>query len=234
MFGSSNSHADQLHPHRVDAAWLMTECANRFLAALDANQRGKATFPFDTDERMNWHFIPRERKGLPLREMTPYQKHLASGLLAAGLSQTGYIKAVTIMSLEDVLRIMERDSGYIRNPEKYYFSVFGAPSEHGTWGYRVEGHHFSQNYTLVNGRVIDAPSFFGSNPAEVRQGPRQGLRTLAREDDLGFELIGNLDEQQWKVAIVDSTAYADILTAASRKAALQGQPSPSALRKRMW
>jgi Protein of unknown function (DUF3500) len=189
MFGSSDSHAAQLHPDRMDAALLMAECANRFLAALDANQRGKATFPFDTDERMNWHFIPRERKGLSLREMTPYQKHLASALLAAGLSQTGYIKAVTIMSLEDVLRIMERDSGDIRNPEKYYFSVFGAPSENGTWGYRVEGHHFSQNYTLVNGRVIDAPSFFGSNPAEVRQGPRKGLRTLAGEDDLGFGLL---------------------------------------------
>ena len=225
MFGSSDSHADQIHPHSADAASLMAECANRFLAALGVNQRGKATFPFDTDERMNWHFIPKERKGLPLREMNAYQKHLASALLAAGLSQTGYIKAVTIMSLEDVLRIMERDGGDIRNPEKYYFSIFGTPSENGTWGYRVEGHHFSQNYTLVNGRVIDAPSFFGSNPGEVRQGPRKGLRTLAGEDDLGFELIRDLDEQQRKVAIVDSAAYADILTAASRKAALQGQPS---------
>ena len=203
----------------------MTECAKRFLAALDAGQRGKATFPFDTDERMNWHFIPKERKGLPLREMRPYQKHLASALLAAGLSQTGYIKAVTIMSLEEVLKIMENDSGENRNPEKYYFSVFGTPSDSGTWGYRVEGHHLSQNYTVVNGKVVDGPSFFGSNPAEVRQGPRKGLRTLAGEDDLGIELIHLFDEHQQKVAIVDPTAYKEILTAASRKAALQGQPS---------
>ena len=235
ILGSNLSHADQAHAHDVQAASLMTECANRFLAALDANQRGKATFPFDTDERMNWHFIPnvsdigvdalKERKGLPLREMTPYQKHLASALLAAGLSQTGYIKAVTIMSLEDVLKIMENDIGERRNPEKYYFSVFGTPSDNGAWGYRVEGHHFSQNYTMVNGQVIDGPSFFGANPAEVRQGPRKGLRTLAKEDDLGIELIHALDEQQQKVAIVDPTAYKEILTAASRKAALQGQPS---------
>jgi hypothetical protein len=225
MLGSGHGHADQIHPHHVHAASLMTECANRFLAALDSNQRGKATFPFDADERMNWHFIPKERNGLPLREMTPYQKHLASSLLAAGLSQTGYIKAVTIMSLEDVLKIMEKDDGESRNPEKYYFSVFGTPSDGGTWGYRVEGHHLSQNYTVVNGKVVDAPSFFGSNPAEVRQGPRKGLRTLAGEDDLGIELIHTLDEQQQKVAIVDTSAYKDILTAASRKAALQGQPS---------
>jgi hypothetical protein len=225
ILGARDSHTDQIHPHHAHAAPLMTECANRFLGALDDNQRGRATFPFDSDERMNWHFIPKERKGLPLREMTPYQKHLASALLAAGLSQAGYIKAVTIMSLEDVLRVIEKDDGERRNPEKYYFSVFGTPSNHGTWGYRVEGHHFSQNYTVANGKVIDGPSFFGANPAEVRQGTRKGLRTLSGEDDLGIELVHNLDEQQQKVAIVDPNAYKDILTAASRKAALQGQPS---------
>ena len=225
MLDSGHSHADQMHAHHVHAASLMSECANRFLAALDANQRGKATFPFDTDERMNWHFIPKEREGLPLLDMTPYQKHLAGALLAAGLSQTGYIKAVTIMSLEDVLKLIENGSGEHRNPEKYYFSVFGTPSDNAAWGYRVEGHHLSQNYTVVNGNVIDGPSFFGANPAEVRQGPRKGLRTLAGEDDLGIELIHALDEQQQKVAIVDPTAYKEILTAASRKAALQGQPS---------
>ena len=38
-----------------------------------------------------------------------------------------------------------------------------------------------------------------------------------------------LDEQQQKVAIVDPTAYKDILTAASRKAALQGSHPASPL-----
>jgi len=225
MLASSKGHGGQAHSHHTHAASLMTECANRFLGALDPDQRGKATFPFDTDERMNWHYIPKERKGLALRDMTPYQKHLASALLAAGLSQTGYIKAVTIMSLEEVLRLIENDSGERRNPEKYYFSVFGSPSDSAIWGYRVEGHHLSQNYTVVDGSVVGGPSFFGANPAEVRQGPRKGLRTLAGEDDLGTELIHALDEQQPKVAIVNPTAYEDILTAASRKAALQGQPS---------
>ena len=232
---TSGGAAEQSHPLHVHAVSLMTECANRLLAALDANQRGNATFPFDTDERTNWHFIPNNtriavdaltvRKGLPLREMSPYQKHLASALLAAGLSQTGYIKAVTIMSLEEVLRVMENDSGEHRNPDNYYFSIFGSPSDHGTWGYRVEGHHLSQNYTVVNGQAVSGPSFFGANPAEVRQGPRKGLRTLAREDDLGMELIHALDDQQRKVAIVNATAYPEILTAASRKAALRGEPS---------
>jgi hypothetical protein len=211
--------------HHVHAVSVMTETANRFLAALSSEQRAKATFQFSDEERMDWHFIPKDRKGLTLREMSPYQRHLASALLAAGLSQTGYVKAVTIMSLEDVLKALENDSGERRNPEKYHFTVFGTPSNTGTWGWRVEGHHLSQNYTVANGHAVDGPSFFGSNPAEVRQGPRKGLRTLAGEDDLGFEVIHALNEPQQKIAIVDPKAYSDILTAASRKAALQGQPS---------
>src|ERR1700756_2467064 len=121
--------------HHVHTVSVMTETANRFLAALSPEQRAKATFAFNDDERLNWHFIPKERKGLPLREMSPYQKHLASALLSTGLSQTGYIKAVTIMSLEDVLRMVENDNGERRNPEKY--SVFGTPSTTDPWGYRI-------------------------------------------------------------------------------------------------
>jgi len=158
-------------------------------------------------------------------DMASHQKHLATALLSAGLSQQGFMKAVTIMSLDDVLKIMEKDNGQRRNPEKYYFSIFGTPSDQGTWGYRVEGHHLSQNYTVLNGRVLDAPSFFGSNPAEVKQGPRAGLRTLFQEDDMGLAMIAVLDAEQKKVAIVDQTAYKDIITFNNRTAALNGQPS---------
>ncbi len=203
----------------------MSESANRFLASLTPEQRAKATFAFEDAERYKWFYVPIERKGLPLREMSPYQKHLASALLSAGLSQTGYIKAVTIMSLEDVLRMQENDSGERRNPEKYYFSIFGTPSDTGTWAYRVEGHHVSQNYTVAHGRVVDGPSFFGANPAEVRKGPRTGLRTLAAEEDLGRDVISALEPEQQKVAIVDAKAYPDVITTNSRKAAIAGQPS---------
>ena len=203
----------------------MTLAAQHFLASLTPEQRAQATFPFQDDERQNWHFIPKERKGLPLLDMHAAQKALAHALLAAGLSQQGYIKAVTIMSLEDVLRILENADPNDRNPEKYYFSVFGEPSDTGTWGYRVEGHHLSQNFTVVNGKVADTPSFFGANPAEVREGPRKGLRMLAAEEDLARDLLESLTPDQKKIAIVTDKAYNDILTMASRKAALEGQPS---------
>jgi hypothetical protein len=211
--------------HRLNSSSLMADTANRFLASLTPEQRTKATFAFEEDERQNWHFVPIERKGLALREMTPAQKHLATALLSAGLSQQGFFKAETVMSLEDVLHAIEHGTGPERDPEKYYFSIFGVPSADGTWGYRVEGHHLSQNYTVVGGHVAGAPSFFGANPAEVREGPRKGLRTLAAEEDLGRAVIQSLDPEQRKIAVVDKDAYKDILTFDSRQAALKGQPS---------
>lgn len=212
--------------NRTNSASIMTLAANHFLASLTPEQKAKAMFQMGDEERMHWFYVPIERKGLPLREMTPYQKELASALLASGLSQTGYIKAVTIMSLDDVLKMMEHDTPPgRRDPEKYYFSIFGTPSDNQAWGYRVEGHHLSQNYTVVNGHVVDAPSFFGDNPAEVRVGPRAGLRTLAAEEDLGREVITSLDPAQRKAAIVEGDVPKDILTTNSRKAALSGQPN---------
>lgn len=211
--------------YRVNSSTVMTLAAQHFLASLTPEQRAQATFPFQADERQNWHYIPKERKGLPLLDMQPHQKALAHALLAAGLSQQGYIRAVTIMSLEDVLRILENADPNYRNPQKYYFSIFGEPSDTGTWGYRVEGHHLSQNFTVVNGKIADTPSFFGANPAEVREGPRKGLRILGPEEDLARDLLESLTPEQKKIAIVTDKAFPDILTAASRKAALQGQPS---------
>ena len=210
---------------RFHSASIMTDSAKAFLASLSPEQRAQATFPMQDEERFDWHYIPKERKGLPLREMNSAQKQLAHALLAGGLSQRGYIKASTIMSLDEILRVMENGKGPRRDPDGYFFTIFGEPSETGVWGYRVEGHHLSQNFTIANGKVVDAPSFFGSNPAEVLDGPRKGLRILAREDDLGRDLIKSLTPDQKKIAIVSKEAPKEILTEASREAALKGQPS---------
>jgi len=216
---------------RMHSASVMADAANAFLASLTPEQHAQATFAFTADERLNWHFIPRVRKGLPLRDMTGEQKQLAHALLAAGLSQQGYIKASSIMSLDQVLKNMEGGKGPMRDPEGYFFSVFGEPSATGTWGYRIEGHHVSQNFTIVNGKVQGAPSFFGTNPAEILEGQRKGLRVLAREEDLARQLVKSLTADQKKTAVVSTEAPKDILTEASRKAALNGQPSGLAISK---
>src|SRR3989440_12010115 len=197
------------------AAEDMAAAATKFLASLDAAQKAKATFDFKGDERSNWHFIPKERKGLTIKEMAPEQRKLARALLASGLSQEGYGKATNIMSLEPVLYELEGASRkFPRDPELYHFFIFGQPGSKETWGWRLEGHHVSVNYTIVKGEFISAtPSFLGANPAEVRQGPRRGLRVLAGEEDLGRQFVKSLTDEQKKVAVIQTTAPADISTA---------------------
>jgi hypothetical protein len=210
---------------RTQSISVMTDAAKAYLASLTPELRTRTMFPFQSDERLNWHFVPLERKGVALREMTSAQKHLAEALLSAGLSQQGVIKAHTIMSLDQILKDMEKGKGPERDPEKYYVSIFGEPADQGTWGYRFEGHHISLNFTIVNGKIASSPNFFGANPAEVKEGPRTGLRALRQEEEKGRALIRSLTDAQRAVAIVDKTAYKEIITFDSRKAALNGQPN---------
>ena len=192
----------------------MATAANRLLAAMDEKQVEQASFPFDSAERLNWHFIPRPRKGVSIKEMTSAQRALTFGLLHTGLGASGYLKATTIMSLEQILKDMEQGKGPVRDPELYFVSIFGKPSDNGRWGWRVEGHHLSLNLTLENGKIVAAtPAFFGSNPAEVRQGPRQGLRTLADVEDRALRLLQALDDNQRKVAVIAQEAPKDIRAA---------------------
>jgi hypothetical protein len=105
------------------------------------------------------------------------------------------------MSLEAILAELEKGGPMVRNPGWYFFTIFGTPSRTGKWGWRVEGHHLSLNFTLDGDQVVAAtPAFFGANPATVKQGPQKGKRTLGAEDDLARELYQALDEDQKRVA----------------------------------
>lgn len=204
------------------AAHEMAHSAEHLVASLTDEQKQRALFDFSDEYRYDWHFIPRDRRGLPWKEMNGAQRQLATALLASGLSQRGLIKAATIMSLEQVLLELERGSGPVRDPELYYFSIFGEPAsaDHNEpWGFRVEGHHLSLNFTIVDGRVaVGGPTFMGSNPGVVRDGPRAGLRVLADEEDLARAFVKSLSDLQREKAIVSPEAPRDILSAAVRKA----------------
>jgi len=200
VVGGSSARGDEVGSAMADAA-------GRFLAALDEGQRGRAAFAFESPERVNWHWIPRERKGLPIKELKPAPRALAFGLLDTGLSTRGALKATTIMSLEEILRVDEGGKGPVRDPELYFVSVFGTPGDEGGWGWRIEGHHLALNYTLKGSKVVSAtPFMFGSNPAEVRSGPRKGLRNLAEIELPARELFLSLDDSQRALAICNATA----------------------------
>ena len=192
---------------------LMAEAASRFLAALGPDKIKEASYPFDNPERINWHYIPRPRKGLPIKAMSSAQRSLAFGLLKTGLSDVGYLKATTIMALEEILLVEEKGTGPVRDPELYFFTVFGTPGESGKWGWRVEGHHLSLNYTLDNGVIVSAsPSFFGSNPAEVRPTHlgQVGMRNLVDIEGSALKLVQSLDEAQKPRAIVSEKPLGEV------------------------
>lgn len=206
------------------------KAAQDFLAVLDTGTLRQACFPWEEEERFNWHFVPRARKGLPLKDMTDAQRARAYALLKTCLSSDGYRKATTIVETEYVLRALEGrgpDDEY-RHPGKYYFSFFGEPAAGKPWGWRMEGHHLSLNFSAVtNTLVAGTPAFMGANPAIVPEGPHKGRQILKEESALAFELLKTLDAAQQEKAIVAEKAPADIITGNKRKAWLQDPPGLS-------
>ena len=196
----------------------MAAAANAFLDSLSSAQRAEATFEIQSEEREKFHFIPTEmfpRNGVTLIDMNAEQRMRAHDLLSSGLSQRGYLTATTVMELEGILSTIETNGRFDRNPEWYFFSVFGTPGPTGAWGWRVQGHHLSLDFTIVDGRSVAAsPSFFGSNPAQVKEGRHAGLRALAGREDTARALVQTLDGSQRSTAIVAEEAPDDIITGA--------------------
>lgn len=192
------------------------------LAALDPEREAAARVPFDDDERENWHFIPRERRGLSLRQMEPTQRERVLELLRSTLSEDGFEKQERIRLLDQVL--FDATGSAIRDPNLYYLTVFGTPGE-GLWGWRFEGHHISLNFTLRGEELMSAtPFFYGANPAEVREGPHQGLRTLAEEEEQGRTLYRMFVPAMRARVRIAAEAPADIITGNSRRAEM-GPPA---------
>lgn len=195
--------------------------AQQFLSSLDQSQKGQATFSLEDDERFNWNFVPRERKGLPLKAMNEQQREAAHQLMQASLSQQGYQKAKNVMELEGVLRELEGrgpDDTY-RDPLNYSFSIFGAPQAGEVWGWRLEGHHLSINFSSIDNQIVSAtPTFFGANPGKVPSGPKKGWRILQPEEDLARELMRSLQPAQLQVAQIAEEAYPEIVTGTERNA----------------
>jgi hypothetical protein len=199
------------------SAAAMSSAAQKWLEALNADQRARAAFPFDSEERQRWHFIPNEsfpRKGVAFKEMSEPQRALAHALIKTGLSARGYLTATSIMELEKVLVELEGPQRrFPRDHEVYWVTVFGTPGDKQAWGWRLEGHHLSLRFDVVGGSMTaSSPAFFGSNPAEVRQGPQKGTRVLGDEEDAARALLDQLDASQRATAIVQPNAPTDILT----------------------
>ena len=199
----------------IELTQNMVDSTAAFLSGLSSEQRGTATYSFNDEERLNWHFIPRSRNGVTFNDMNSAQRESASNLLRSFLSAKGYSTVEQIRGLEGVLAAIEVNGRFVRDPEDYYFTVFGTPSISDTWAFRFEGHHIALNWTFVEGNgIASSPQFFGTNPAEVRQGDKSGLRVLAAEEDYARELVKSLSNQQQSAAILRVDTPRDIYTGA--------------------
>lgn len=203
----------------VTTGEAMEDAAVAFSASLSDKQKETALIAdYNDARRVDWHFIPKpSRKGLQVKEMNDDQRKLAKALLRSALSEAGYDKATKIMAMEAILRELEKSKvgGNIRDPERYYFTIFGKPKSGDRWGLSVEGHHFSVNFVVEKGKVISStPTFYGANPAESRNDIEptvpKGTRILAAEEDIAFKLVASLSDEQKKTAIVSDKAPADI------------------------
>ncbi len=215
-------------PHRARAQGsaasgsALATAAAQFLAALPADGRRRAVFPFEDQERFNWGYVPRRRQGVPLKDMPAPARAAAHQLLQASLSAAGYTKATNVIRLEGVLRQLETFGALSRDPQNYAVTVFGTPDAAVPWGFRVEGHHLSLNFTVAPGRpVATTPAFLGANPATVPSGPSKGLRTLGPEEDLGRALAGSMDAAQRQRMIIGTSSLGDIVSGPGRGESLK-------------
>jgi hypothetical protein len=215
---------------QAPAADAMFTAWQAFAARLSAEQQQRLSFAFDGDERTDWAYVPRQRVGLPIGDVSEGGMAAVRSLLDTGLGPEGTERAFQIVSLEEVLFATSGGSAN-RNPGNYFLAAFGAPARQGAWGWRFEGHHLSVSFTIVDGRVVSGtPAFFGGNPAHVPEDSEvhPGLDPFSQEEDLGFQLLGSFDGAQRSRVIIEDAAPRDILTTNAAEATM-GPPAGVAL-----
>ncbi len=201
----------------------MAQAVDTFLKGLTPDQKSTAQVLFEDPARFDWHFVPRTRKGLTLKNMNAGQRASAMGMIKVVLSAEGFTKAEQIIDLEHVLRVIESrpPNDTYRDPENFSFMVFGEPGAK-PWGWRVEGHHISLQFTAVDGKVSFTPGFMGSNPGTVLiDVPQKGRRILKGEEDFALDLLHSLTKTQLDKTVLQNKAPNEIFTSNTRKASLE-------------
>ncbi len=197
----------------------MVEAARAWLASLSDVQRKRASRTLSAQSRVRWNFFPGARSGLALKRMNDAQRAAAFALVRRGLSNKGYETLRGILTVEGVLQAAlsptrRRMSPEWRDPGLYHLAVFGTPHAQRPWGWRLEGHHLSLNFTFVPGRGwVGTPFFLGANPAYVMRGPHKGLRVLGAQEDTARRLLASLRPDQRTRAVLARPASGDLFHA---------------------
>ena len=168
----------------------MRQHAESFLEALLDSQRVIAQKSFDDESRTDWTFFPRVRDGLELADIRENAVALASAeaLLDCGLSDSGAKTAADIRRLDPQKNL---GGGVRLGPYRYAITIFGQPSSDERWGWRVEGHHLTLNWTIEAGRVVSVtPMALGISPFVDSAGAPQ---VLGEDQQAYLDFLGTLN-----------------------------------------
>ena len=204
----------------------MAVAAQKLIDVLPADQKQKLLYKYDDPERVNWHFIPKDRNGIVLWDLNGEPKKVAEDLVKVGLSAAGHAKVLQVRSLEEVLYLFEAgEEDYRRNrrhTHKYHITIFGVPGPTGLWGWRFEGHHLSLNFSIQDGVVVSStPEMFGANPALIDAGPGRQLRILSGREDIARQILKACNDEQKKKMWISETAPDDIRGAGAPQAVVE-------------
>ena len=172
--------------------WL----ANKFLDSLTAEQKLIAQIKFEDTIRMRWQREPGQRQGLKMDSLSEGQKIAFHELMRGCLSSQGYLKVTAEIFNEDIQKKFEPNLG--RN--EFWLEIFGNPLAAGLWGWKLEGHHLTVNFTFNGNNMIShTPFLIGSNPANSKtDSVRAGLLILHNEDELARRLVNSFTDAQLK------------------------------------
>lgn len=203
-----------------------------FIDSLNTLQKKRALLDFSDSARTQWNNLPvglRPRAGINMGSLSDNQRILVHRILSASLSSQGYLKATSIMHLDNLLN-MYVDTMYQRKEmnekthqfmidlkwshQNFYLAFFGNPKTDTSWGYKLEGHHLSLNFTFHKNQLSITPMFVGTDPAEYPILEYAGWRVLGKEEDLGLKLISMMSPAQQKKATMSSEVPGDIITSA--------------------
>jgi hypothetical protein len=208
----------------------LSNAATAFLETLEEAQMTAMHYAFEDTARTNWTNLPiglASRPGLRYGDLSEKSKIQFHQLLITLLSSQGYLKATSIMQLDDVLNkvyqtaferelIPENTLKEIQDLQwdygNYYVSMWNYPHPSEPWGLKFEGHHISINLTVTGQEYAVTPLFFGTDPAEVPITKYAGLRVLSKEEDYGIRLINALSDKQREVATISNNVPGDIIT----------------------
>ncbi len=202
-----------------------------FVDGLTPLQKKRALVGFADTMRTEWNNLPvglRARVGINIGSLTDVQRKSLHRILSAALSSQGYLKATGVMHMDNLLNMYydtllqrkeinedlhSRMRALQWSHKQFYLAIFNLPSD-SIWGFKLEGHHLSLNFTFHQQQLAVTPFFIGSDPAEYGISDYAGWRILGQEEDLGVKLIHLLSPAQQQKATLSQAVPGDIITAA--------------------